>query len=937
MAQKENKNVYIIPSNYTDSGKWFFGMVEPRNAIEAAVLCIPLTLGIFALPISVLIKVVLAIVIVLPVFVLASLGVNGDSLTQFLGHIINHYSTRKKFTFKRIGQSEEKAKKKKDMIYFVQDYIPVEQIRNGIIETTDGRYIKILEIEPINFNLRSVEEQVDIIADFQSYLKIAPVKVHFKTMTRRASSEQHINQVREEVADEIQEVKDYAEDYISLIKDLGQIEALSRRFFLILQYEPLRRSDMSDYYQMYEQLYLAEDEARKYFEHCGNFILTPQDADKATAEILYYFFNKNSSVAEPFDNRINKFCGDVNLFNTQVKSDEDKVDVSIKDLIAPRGLDLTHTKFFTMDGLYYSVMNIKADGYPIQVIGGWTAMFVNAGDGIDVDIHIFREERSKTIENVGRKIRLNKSKVKGMQDTNSDYEELYDAIESGYFIKKSLANTNQDLYYMSMFITITAKSQKELEWKKQQIISMAQSHDIAMDECLFQQQDVLQTILPLGYVPPKLFNKVKRNVLTSGLASIYPFTSYEMTSDTGVTLGVNQHNNSLCNVDLFDTKVNKNANVNIIGTTGAGKTFTMQVLALRMRMRGIQSFIIAPTKGHEFKRACNYIGGEYIKIASGSPQNINIMEIRRTISPEMELLDGIDFNEMDSMLAAKIQQMTTFFSLLKPDITNDEEQLLDEALIKTYERFGITHDNTSIYEDAECEPPKLKKMPVLGDLYEVLNENQYSQKLARCLKPYVTGSAQSFNQQTNVDLSNKYIVFDLSALKGTKMLPIGMMIVLDYVWDVIQSDRTKKKAIFIDEIWQLIGANANQNAANFCLNIFKLIRGYGGAAIAATQDLDDFFALDDGKFGKAILNNSKNKVILNLEPDEAKYVQDVLKLTDSEIKEITRFERGKALIISNNNKVPVEIRASKRETELITTDRAELARILYEKQMHKTA
>lgn len=133
------------------------------------------------------------------------------------------------------------------------------------------------------------------------------------------------------------------------------------------------------------------------------------------------------------------------------------------------------------------------------------------------------------------------------------------------------------------------------------------------------------------------------------------------------------------------------------GTSGAGKTFTLQLLALRMRMRGIQCYIIAPIKGHEFKRACSKIGGEFIKIAPGSPHCINVMEIRHTISPEMELIDEVDYNDMDSMLARKIQQLMIFFSLLIPDMTNEEEQMLDEALIKTYNEFGITHDNNSLY------------------------------------------------------------------------------------------------------------------------------------------------------------------------------------------------------------------------------------------------
>jgi type IV secretory pathway VirB4 component len=203
--------------------------------------------------------------------------------------------------------------------------------------------------------------------------------------------------------------------------------------------------------------------------------------------------------------------------------------------------------------------------------------------------------------------------------------------------------------------------------------------------------------------------------------------------------------------------------------------------------------------------------------------------------------------------------------------------------------------------------------------------------IAAIVSRFVTGSAQSFNQQTNVDLSNKYIVLDISELKG-KLLPVGMMIALDYVWDNIKADRTKRKAIFIDEIWQLLGAGSSRQAAEFCLEIFKIIRGYGGGAIAATQDLSDFFSLEDGKFGRTIINNSKNKIILNLEPDEAEYVSEMLKLTRTEIRSITRFERGEALISSNRNKVPVMAKASRVEAQIITTDRGELASLLREKQ-----
>ena len=261
------------------------------------------------------------------------------------------------------------------------------------------------------------------------------------------------------------------------------------------------------------------------------------------------------------------------------------------------------------------------------------------------------------------------------------------------------------------------------------------------------------------------------------------------------------------------------------------------------------------------------------------------------------------------------------------DLAHVTQVVLDEALVKTYAKFGITHDNNSIYVDQSRG--EIKTMPILGDLYEILKENPLTTRLATIVSRFVTGSAQSFNRQTNVNLDNKYVVLDISELKG-KLLPVGMMIALDYVWDQVKADRTRRKMVFIDEIWKLIGGAANKQAAEFCLEIFKIIRGYGGGALAATQDLSDFFGLEDGRYGRAILNNSKTKIILNLEPDEAEYVKDVLKLTRTEIRSIPQFERGEALISSNSNKVPVIIKASREEQQMITTDRAELEAMLNE-------
>ena len=256
-------------------------------------------------------------------------------------------------------------------------------------------------------------------------------------------------------------------------------------------------------------------------------------------------------------------------------------------------------------------------------------------------------------------------------------------------------------------------------------------------------------------------------------------------------------------------------------------------------------------------------------------------------------------------------------------MSHEERQLLDEAMIRTYNAKGITHDNASL-EDPE-RPGQYREMPVLGDLYEILKQSPDTLRMAHILNRLVNGSARTFSQQTNVSLQNKYTVLDISSLTGD-LLTVGMFVALDFVWD-----RTEEKTIFIDECWQLLsgaGATGTRLAGDFVLEIFKTIRGYGGSAVCASQDLNDFFNLDEGRFGKGIINNSKTKIILNLEDDEAMRVQDTLHLSDAEIMEIIHFERGNGLISTNNNNIMVEFKASPLEKDLITTDRRELRNIV---------
>ena len=824
-----------------------------------------------------------------------------------------------------MAKAKGKRNRRKEKLEFVQDYLPIRDLKNGIIETTDNRYIKILEIEPINFTLRSDEEQFNIISSFASWLKISPMRLQFKSITRRADSDKHISMICEELEhEENPQCKELGEDYIGLIKDVGNREALTRRFFLIFQYEAVGRNESDDYAKIYGMLQTAEQTARAYFMQCGNSIVQSKDPDEATAEILYMFYNRRSCTDEPFSSRVDRIVVDTMAAKKKIIGMDPVPPIRMANFLAPRGIDLSHYNYVVMDGLYYSFLYIKAGGYPSRVRAGWMSSLINAGEGVYIDVHLRRENRSRAIDKVAQRIRLNRTKLKSMQDTSTDYEELTNSIQAGYFIKNGIANYNEDLFYMSVFITVSAKTYEELLWRKQQMVDMLKSMDMYTSECSFQQEAALQSVMPFLKISPKLEKKAQRNVLTSGAASSYIFTSFELSDDNGVLLGINRYNNSLCIVDLFNTKINKNANLNLLGTSGAGKTFTMQLLALRMRMRGIQCYILAPIKGHEFRRACNKIGGEFIKIAPGSPHCINVMEIRHTMSPEMELIDEIDYVEMGSMLARKIQQLMTFFGLLIPDMSNEEEQMLDEALIRTYADFGITHDNDSIYTDMSSAPPKMKQMPILGDLMEALLAQGIPEadRVAQALDLYVNGSLNFFNHRTTVDIRNRLVCFDIKGL-GKNLKKPGMLIVQDAVWNTVTVNRSIGRATwyFVDEFHLLL---KEEQTAAYSAEIWKRFRKWGGVPTGATQNPKDLLSSPEIE---NILENSDFIYLLNLSAGDRKLMTERLNISAEQLAYVTNADPGSGLLFFQNVILPFKDEFPK-TTELyrlLTTKPSEVA------------
>ncbi len=407
-----------------------------------------------------------------------------------------------------------------------------------------------------------------------------------------------------------------------------------------------------------------------------------------------------------------------------------------------------------------------------------------------------------------------------------------------------------------------------------------------------------------------LKDAAKRNVLTNGLVATYPFISSAIFDEEGIFIGTNIYNNSLVFIDRYNTQKYKNANICIFGTSGAGKSFYTKLLILRNRLLRIEQYIIDPDR--EYGNLCNALGGTMIKIGPNSETYINIFDIRQ---------ESIEDDE-NGYLANKIGKLIGFFDLIFGNLDEEEKAILEEKIIELYHLKGITFEDETLYKKDENKifiKPVFKDtydMPILEDFYHLLGKEEKTKKFQIKLIPFVKGSLKFFNHYTNVQLENLLIVADIYEL-GEDNLKYGMYLFTDLFWDKIKKDRTQRKAIYLDEIWRLIGVTSNKEVASFIYKIFKTIRKYGGSSVAITQDISDLFSLEEGTYGKSILNNSEIKTFFALEEENIKVLEKYTNLSEKEKIEIKSLKRGECLMFIGNEHILTKIEAADFEKEII--------------------
>lgn len=591
---------------------------------------------------------------------------------------------------------------------------------------------------------------------------------------------------------------------------------------------------------------------------------------------------------------------------------------TILDILSPTTIDTKSRDYIVVDGIFHAYLYVAGYGYSTTVGSCWLAPLVEAGEGVNLSFIFKRQPKEKILSKIAQTTMVNRSRMRDVGDTRQDFEELDSAISSGLYLKDAINRQGEDFYYMHTLIEVTAEDAKTLEQRVTAVEKLCVSIDMIARRCDYKNEQAFLSMLPLLALDPDVERKSRRNALTSGVAAAFPFASYELSDRNGIFLGLNLYNRSPVFLDPFDDYKYTNGNCWIGGSSGAGKTFTLQCLGGRLRQQGKRVIFIVPKKGHEFRPLCELLGGLYLRLSPSSKDCPNIMAIRRKSLDSYAGLRDMAARD-DSVLADKISRLIIWYSLQKRDLSDEDKNHLDSSLVECYRRYGITFDNNTITD----ENGGFVEMPILPDWYEVLSQNPETKHLAVVLARYVTGSASAMGQRNDINLDNKYIVLDTSGMPDDLLLP-GIFWATDVANDLIMDAGGDLSALIADELWSLVGANSNPLAAGFVQEMVKTIRGLGGIAVTSTQGMQDLFGLDGGKYGKGILDSSRIKLVMQMEEQEARLIQGVLNLSEDEVRQITRFRRGEGLLCVGYNHVPVQFHATQKEYDAITTSPTDL-------------
>src|SRR5438270_4626653 len=508
---------------------------------------------------------------------------------------------------------------------------------------------------------------------------------------------------------------------------------------------------------------------------------------------------------------------------------------ALRDFIAPSSLEYssTHFQLGTRYARTYYVF-----GYPRQLYTGWLSAMVNLDEVMDMSMYVYPVESQVVLENLRKKVTQleaglqidnEKGRVRdpGKQAAIQDAEEMRDKLQVG----------EERFFRFGLYFSIYAGSMEELQFVSHKVESLLGQQLVYSKPASAQQEQALNSILPQFTDQLQIY----RNMNTGAISTSFPFTSADLTQENGILYGINMHNSGLVIFDRFSLE---NSNSIVFAKSGAGKSFAVKLEALRSMMFGTEVLIIDPE--NEYERMCDAVGGAYVRLSLASATRINPFDLPQVIDKDeadnalrsnLITLHGLLRLMMGGAQAEMVQGGGT---AVLPALNPSEEADLDAALIETYAKAGITNDPLT-----HASTP-----PTIGDLYDtLLHMGGSGPSLAQRLRKYTSGTfASIFSQQSNVNINNAMVVFNIRDLED-ELRPVAMYIVLNYIWNRTKADR-KRRLLIIDEAWQLM---RYEDSANFMFSLAKRARKYNIGLTTISQDVEDFMA---SRMGRAIVANA---------------------------------------------------------------------------------
>ena len=561
----------------------------------------------------------------------------------------------------------------------------------------------------------------------------------------------------------------------------------------------------------------------------------------------------------------------------------------------PLYINLTNPQYIEIDGMFFSSLLIINYNRIFQELIFKNILETN--ENILISIYIEKNNQYKIIKEIARNIGNTAVDLEKINNSRIDIDIAESSLEDAKYIRKEMQLNNQQLLYFYTYITTYSKNKEELKNQINKIEEILQNSGLKSKKSYFRQEQTILANLPLNKNNYDIKRAVKRNILTDGIKGTYPFITSTIYDEQGILYGTDINNNSLIIIDKFDREKYKNSNTCIFGSSGSGKSYFTKIQVLRNYILNINQYIIDPER--EYEKISKSLDGSLIKIGPASKTYINIFDIRE---------DSLEENE-EGYLATKLNKLIGFFKLIFQDITEEERTELENKIIKIYKNKNIDFNDKSLFKNNKFKTST--DMPILEDLYKELNK-----KMQKKIEPFITGSLKCFNNYTNIELNNKLIIGDIYEL-GEENIQFGMYIFIELFWDKIKKDRNSRKIIYLDEIWRLIGITSNKETASFIYKIFKTIRKYGGGATAITQDVSDLFSLEEGAYGKSILNNSELKLFFSLEEENIKTLEKYIDINQKEKIEIKSLRKGECLFFVGKDHILTKINSDKFEQELI--------------------